>query len=144
MKIDQDIIEAKLDIIERNLEFLSEFEGMDYEAFIESYKNVQSAKYSLLEIIEGCIDIASYIIAVKGMGRVEDYRGMFHLLGKRNVIEDALSKRLGGMAGFRNLLVHRYGDVDNRIVLEIIQSELRDVVEFEKAIVQFMECESED
>ena len=28
------------------------------------------------------------------------------------------------MAVFRNLLVHRYGDVDNEVVLEVIKSEL--------------------
>jgi len=52
MKIDQDVIEAKLDIIERNLVFLDEFKGIEYEDFASSYKNVQAAKYSLLEIIE--------------------------------------------------------------------------------------------
>ena len=142
MKIEQDVIAAKLDIIERNLEFLDEFRGMDYEEFVGSYKNVQSAKYSLLEIIECCIDIASHIIAVKGMGRAEGYREMFGLLGEQNVIEKALGERLGDMAGFRNLLVHRYGDVDNELVLAMIESELGDVVEFERAVVRFMEHEA--
>jgi len=40
MKIDQDVIEAKLDIIERNLVFLDEFKGIEYEDFASSYKNV--------------------------------------------------------------------------------------------------------
>ena len=138
MEIDRDVIESKLDIIDRNLEFLDEFRYTDYEEFLGSYRDVQAAKYSLLEITECCIDIASHIIAVKGMGRAEDYRGMFHLLGGKGVIEKGLAGRLGDMAGFRNLLVHRYGDVDNLVVLEMIQSELSDVVEFERAVVQFM------
>ena len=87
MNIDQDVIEAKLDIIERNLVFLNEFKGMDYDDFAGSYKNVQSAKYSLLEIIECCIDIASHIIAVRGLGRAEEYREMFFLLGERSIID---------------------------------------------------------
>ena len=138
MEIDQDVIESKLDIIERNLEFLDEFEYVDSEEFLDSYRDVQAAKYSLLEIIECCIDIASHIIAVKGMGRVEEYRGMFYLLGENGVIEKGLAERLGDMAGFRNLLVHRYGDVDNEAVLEMIKSELSDVVEFERAVVRFV------
>jgi uncharacterized protein YutE (UPF0331/DUF86 family) len=144
MKINQDVIEAKLDIIERNLLFLDEFKGMDYEDFVGSYKNVQSAKYSLLEIIECCIDIASHIIAVCGMGRAEEYREMFYLLSERSVINKALAERLGDMAGFRNLLVHRYGDVDNELVLAMIESELEDVVEFERAVARFMECEADE
>ena len=144
MKINQDVIEAKLDIIERNLVFLYEFKGMDFDDFVGSYKNVQSAKYSLLEIIECCIDIASHIIAVCGTGRAEEYREMFYLLGKRSVITKALAERLGDMTGFRNLLVHRYGDVDNELVLAMIESELEDVVEFERAVARFMECEADE
>ena len=144
MKINQDVIEAKLDIIERNLVFLDEFKGMEYEDFVGSYKNVQSAKYSLLEIIECCIDIASHIIAVCGMGRAEEYREMFYLLGERSVINKALAERLGDMAGFRNVLVHRYGDIDNELVLAMIESELEDVVEFERAVARFMECEADE
>lgn len=138
MEIDQDVIESKLDIIERNLEFLDEFEYMDSGEFLDSYRDVQAAKYSLLEIIECCIDIASHIIAVKGMGRAEEYRGMFYLLGEKGVIEKGLAERLGDMAGFRNLLVHRYGDVDNEAVLGMIKSELSDVVEFERAVVRLL------
>ena len=144
MKINQDVIEAKRDIIERNLVFLDEFKGMEYEDFVGSYKNVQSAKYSLLEIIECCIDIASHIIAVCGMGRAEEYREMFYLLGERRVINKALAERLGDMAGFRNVLVHRYGDIDNELVLAMIESELEDVVEFERAVARFMECEADE
>ena len=139
MRLDQDVIGAKLDIIERNLGFLGEFEYMDREDFLGSYKDVQSAKYSLLEIIECCIDIASHIIAARGMGRAEEYRGMFYLLGEGGVIERDLAEKLGDMAGFRNLLVHRYGDVDNEIVLDVIRSDLGDVVEFERAVLRFME-----
>jgi len=138
MGIDQDVIESKLDIIERNLEFLDEFEYMDSGEFLGSYKDVQAAKYSLLEIIECCIDIASHIIAAKSMGRAEEYRGLFYLLGENGVIKKDLAEKLGDMAGFRNLLVHRYGDVDNEVVLEMIQSELADVVEFERAVVRLL------
>ena len=43
-----------------------------------------------------------------------------------------------GCQVLRNLLVHRYGDVDNEVVLEMIQSELSDVVEFERAVVRLL------
>ena len=35
--------------------------------------------------------------------------------------------------------MHRCGDVDNAVVLEMIQSELSDVVEFERAVVWFVD-----
>jgi len=63
--IDKETISAKFDIIERDMEFLHEFNEMDEDEFLNNYKNIQSAKYSLLEIIEACIDISNHIVAAK-------------------------------------------------------------------------------
>ena len=139
--LDRETISAKFDIIDNDLEFLQEFEGMDEEDFVGSYKNVQSAKYSLLEIIEACIDIGHHIVASKGFGRAERYRDIFYMLSERGVMNSSLASRLGDMAGFRNLLVHSYGNIDNMHVLEIINSELGDVLEFEKVILQYLDNE---
>lgn len=139
--LDKETISAKFDIIDNDVEFLQEFKGMSEDDFLGSYKNVQAAKYSLLEISEACIDIGHHIIAAKGFGRAEKYRDIFHILSERGVLDPALASRLGDMAGFRNLLVHSYGNIDNIHVLEIINSELGDVLEFEKVILQYIDNE---
>jgi len=66
MSLEKEVIEGKFDIIDRNLRFLEEIKTLSPDQFVESYKDVQAAKYSLLEIMEACIDIANYIISVKG------------------------------------------------------------------------------
>ena len=139
--IDKETISAKFDIIERDIEFLHEFNEMDEDEFLNNYKNIQSAKYSLLEIIEACIDISNHIVAAKMFGLVEEYREIFHMLGQRRVLDPNLASRLEDMAGFRNLLVHRYGNIDNLRVLETIKNNLDDVLLFEKEILQFLENE---
>ncbi|MCL7416131.1 MAG: DUF86 domain-containing protein [ANME-2 cluster archaeon] len=139
--IDKEMISAKFDIIERDMEFLKEFGEMDADEFLNNYKNIQSAKYSLLEIIEACIDISTHIVAAKMFGRMEEYREIFHVLGQRSVLDKDLSLRLEDMAGFRNLLLHRYGNIDNLRVLEIIKNDLNDVLSFEKEILQYLENE---
>jgi len=123
------------------MEFLNEFKEIDEDDFLNNYKNIQSAKYSLLEIIEACIDISTHIVAAKMFGRIEEYREIFHMLGLRRVLDKDLALRLEDMAGFRNLLVHRYGNIDNLRVLEIIKNDLDDVLLFEKEILQYLENE---
>jgi len=139
--IDKETISAKFDIIERDMEFLNEFKEMDEDDFLNNFKNIQSAKYSLLEIIEACIDISTHIVAAKMFGRIEEYREIFHMLGQRRVLDKDLAIRLEDMAGFRNLLVHRYGNIDNLRVLDIIKNDLDDVLLFEKEILQYLENE---
>ncbi|MCK4474442.1 DUF86 domain-containing protein [Candidatus Bathyarchaeota archaeon] len=141
MRLEREIIEGKLDIIDRNLRFLDEIKFLSADQFVESYKDVQAAKYSLLEIIEACIDIANYIISVKGFRRAEEYSDMFKVLKEEGVIEKELAVKLEDMARFRNLLVHRYGEIDNRRVLEIIKHNLKDIEEFQKEIEEFIKKE---
>lgn len=43
------IIEGKIDITLRNLEFLNEYKYVDEEGFMNSYKDVQAVKYSYLK-----------------------------------------------------------------------------------------------
>jgi uncharacterized protein YutE (UPF0331/DUF86 family) len=138
MSLEREIIEGKFDIIDRNLRFLEEIKTLSPDQFVESYKDAQAAKYSLLEIMEACIDIANYIISVKGFRRAEEYGEMFKVLKEEGVIGKELTIKLEDMARFRNLLVHRYGEVDNRRVLEIIRHNLKDIKEFEKEIEKFI------
>jgi uncharacterized protein YutE (UPF0331/DUF86 family)/predicted nucleotidyltransferase len=103
------------------------------------HRDAQAAKYSLLEIIESCIGIANHIISMKAFRRAEKYSDMFRVLREEGVLGERLTQRLEDMARFRNLLVHRYGEIDDERVLEIIQHNLGDIVEFEKQIQRFVD-----
>jgi uncharacterized protein YutE (UPF0331/DUF86 family) len=76
---------------------------------------------------------------VKGFRRAEEFSEMFKVLKEEEVIGKELATRLEDMARFRNLLVHRYGEVDDKRVLELIKHNLKDIEEFEKAIEKFIE-----
>lgn len=138
MSLEREIIEGKFDVIDRNLRFLEEIKTLSPDQFVESYRDIQAAKYSLLEIMEACVDIANYIISVKGFRRAEEYSEMFKVLKEEGVIAKELATKLEDMARFRNLLVHRYGEVDNRRVLEIITHNLKEIEEFEREIEKFI------
>ena len=143
MRLEREVIEGQFDIIDRNLSFLEEIKRLSLEQFLESYRDVQAAKYSLLEIVEACIDVANYIISVRGFRRAEEYSEMFKVLKEEGVIGKGLATKLEDMSRFRNLLVHRYGEVDNRRVLEIIKYNLKDIEEFEREIGEFVRREVE-
>ena len=104
MPVDKDLIQDKIDIIDKNLNFLSEYQNVKENNFIKSYKDVQAVKYSLFEIIEACIDIAAHIISIKNLEKADTYAEMFELLGDNKIIEKDLSNNLADMARFRNIL----------------------------------------
>ncbi len=138
MQIDKELIHGKIDIIERNTTFLSTYKEKNEVELLSSYKDIQAIKYSLFEIIEACIDIASHIISAKGFQRAESYAEMFEILDKNDIIKEPLSKNLTNMARFRNILVHGYAKIDNSKVLMFIKEKLIDVENFIKEILKLI------
>jgi uncharacterized protein YutE (UPF0331/DUF86 family) len=49
-------------------------------------------------------------------------------------IETELAAKLRSMAGFRNLLVHGYGDIDLSIVRRIVEEDLGDLDDFVRQV----------
>ena len=131
-----EIVESKIDVIERNLRFLRQYENMPAEQFLDSYKDIQAVKYSLLEAIEACIDIAAHIISARGLQRGETYADLFLILGENGILTSDLSLRLSRMARFRNLLVHGYSKVDNTRVFELVRTRLVDLEDYISQVLQ--------
>jgi len=136
MQIDKELIHGKIDIIERNITFLNTYKERIEVDILDSYKDIQAIKYSLFEIIEACINIASHIISGKAFQRAESYAEMFEILGKNDILKTQLSKKLSNMARFRNFLVHGYAKIDNSKVLVFAKEKLIDVENFIKAIIE--------
>ena len=62
------------------------------------------------------------------------------LLASHGIINKNLSDPLGQMARFRNLLVHRYWEIDYARLYNIIAGDdLNDLEEFVKSLKQIME-----
>ncbi|MGB9905508.1 MAG: type VII toxin-antitoxin system HepT family RNase toxin, partial [Desulfotomaculales bacterium] len=59
-----------------------------------------------------------------------DYADTFRIMGENSLLPQDFVPRLTAMAGFRNRLVHRYWDVDNKKVFSILQENLPDLYRF--------------
>lgn len=136
--IDEELIEKKIDIILENLNYLEDVRETKKEIFLGSFEKIQAIKHSLQEAIEACVDIANHIISAKGFRRAETYSEMFEILRKQKILSEELGGNLTKMAKFRNLIVHRYGDIDNERVYMILQENLKDIKDFVKEIENFL------
>ncbi|MBI2971263.1 MAG: DUF86 domain-containing protein [Candidatus Aenigmarchaeota archaeon] len=63
---------------------------------------------------------------------------IFEKLRKHGVISVEMLGALKRMRKFRNVLVHRYGIVDDRKVFANIQANLSDFMRFRKAVARFL------
>lgn len=102
---------------------------------------IGSAKYYLQITIESCLDIANHIIASEQYRAPKDYSDTFAILLEQRIIHKPLAKNLQLMAKFRNRLVHLYGEIDNEYVYNIIQTDLKDIRDFQKLIIKHFDLQ---
>ncbi len=87
---------------------------------------------------EDILDICNLIIAGKGLGLPKDNRDAIRKLADNKIIPKKLSERLEDVVGFRNLLVHRYGKVDDSRAYHYLNEEIDDLYEFAEAMEKFI------
>ncbi len=91
-------------------------------------------EHTLQLAIQAALDVASHIVSDERLGEPQTNRELFALLERRGYLGPALAAALQNMAGFRNILVHGYGDVDLSIVKDIVMHRLGDLVAFADAV----------
>lgn len=88
--------------------------------------------------IETLIDVAMMIVSSEKMGLPYSEENIFDLLEKNNILDKRLSSNVKKMKGFRNVLIHRYANVDDELVYNNIKQHLDDFYVFEKQIKNFL------
>lgn len=109
------------------------------ETFLADPDNFAIAEHHLRRTLEAVLDIGRHIVAKKGLGRPEDYRSIFYLLGQHKILPPAFAKQIQGMTGYRNRLVHDYAQVSEEEIFEIIEERLDDFEAFTMYILNYIE-----
>ena len=82
--------------------------------------------------VENVIDICAIINSDLRLEMRESDEGMVESLVKKSILTEEISDKIRRMKRFRNILVHRYGKIDDRVAFSI----LRDNIDhFDKRIV---------
>ncbi len=90
--------------------------------------------HAMLVSIQAAIDIATYIIAQRGLEKPSTYRETFEILGREKIIPEELADELSDLAGFRNVLVHIYWGLNLDEVYAVLQNDLRTLKNFMKYV----------
>ena len=132
--VDKDRILAKLDQLEG---YLQELRQILPKAF-EDYQKVEKKRAweRILQIaIEATIDICHMFVWGMRLGLPSEEDDVFEKLSQAGVISSPMVATLKRMKGLRNILVHEYGRVDDRIVYDQAHKGIRDFTRFKEEIL---------
>ncbi len=129
---------------EKILTKLAEMEGYVTELndirplnFIEYKGEKKRACERLLQIaIEAVLDVCNVLVAELKLGIPSSEEDVLERLKNKNVISDEMFKKLRSMKAFRNILVHRYGAIEDKKVFSHLKNNTKDFPKFKDEIAK--------
>lgn len=137
-------ISRKLRNMKKYLDFLRSYKSITKEELEENYELESAIERNFHLAIESVLDIGEIIISAEEFEKPEDYRSIILILGKSGIIPNDFAEYFADIAGFRNILVHLYEDLDIEKLHNYLQNNLEDISEFAKIIANYIERKNEN
>jgi uncharacterized protein YutE (UPF0331/DUF86 family) len=133
-----DLIIAKLEQIQKNIELIQQHLPSSFKAFQELgllkdgiYKRVEYSAELLL-------DICAIINSDLQLGIPNDEGDILTNLEKKGIISSELLETIRGIKSFRNIVVHKYGTIDDEIAFSLLDKRLDDFHLFTSTIKEII------
>lgn len=132
-------MQARIGKIREYVALLRKIRGLaDERRFVSDPLVYGTAERYLQLAIQAVLDISNHIVADMNLNLPADSKELFVMLATHKVLPARLSKKLVSMAGFRNLLVHEYLEIDRRRVYQVLRKDLGDFERFIKAVSKLL------
>ncbi len=137
LRIEQ--IRSKLIDIEESVNLVERHLPQSFEDFSE-LGLVKDGIYKRMEFaIENIIDICSIINSDLRLSMPECEENIIESLVNKGILTQKMGNEIRKMKSFRNIVVHRYGKIDDIIAYTILKEQMDDFYEFIKSIERFLE-----
>ncbi len=132
--MDERRILSKLREIEAYLQEMEELRPSSFEDYQKSLQSRRAVEREFQILIESVIDTCYMLTSELRIGPPADDEQMLDLLAaKLPVVE-----KVKGMKGFRNILVHKYGLIDDKKVYSFLEENMEDFAEFLQSVRDFL------
>jgi uncharacterized protein YutE (UPF0331/DUF86 family) len=136
--VDKERITSKMDDLEQCLRELEEYLPVTVDEYLGSGMRRRACERAFQLACENLLDICNMIISDEGLGIPIESKDSIRKLRQHDVIPELLASRLEELTGFRNLLVHQYGRVDDSVAYSCLRNESGDFYEFLEEIEKFV------
>ncbi|MEK7586802.1 MAG: HepT-like ribonuclease domain-containing protein [Patescibacteria group bacterium] len=128
------IIEEKLADIKVYLQKLLPLLKADARVIIEDELTLSAVERRFQLIVDTAIDINTHIIKEADINTPDDYQGTFTVLAENKILPMEFALKIAPSVGLRNLIVHKYGKVDIKKMIDDIKNDIGDYVEYIRLI----------
>ncbi|MHC1568768.1 MAG: type VII toxin-antitoxin system HepT family RNase toxin, partial [Candidatus Syntropharchaeia archaeon] len=135
----KEIIRTKMKEIEESIRLVEEHLPDTFEEFSD-LGLIKDGIYKRIEFaIENVFDICAIVNTDLEFGIPGDDKDIIENLVRSEILSEEMREKLKAMRGFKNIVVHRCGRIDDRIAFEILKESLPDFYAFIGKIEEFLE-----
>lgn len=130
---------ARLGEIDGYLRELQQVAPDSFEAY-QAIATRRACERILQVAIEAVIDTCALLVSGLRLGVPGDEEDLIAKLEAADVLSKGTAETLRSMKGFRNILVHQYGQVDDRIVYEKTRTGTEDFERFKAEVLEILDA----
>ncbi len=117
--VDAERVERLLERIRADLRVLQSH-AVALEAVAADRTRLDAVKYGFVVVVEGCARLAHHLLASEGWPVADTNADAFRRLAEHDVLTPRTAGVMTAAVGFRNILVHRYAEVDDEKVVAFL------------------------
>jgi uncharacterized protein YutE (UPF0331/DUF86 family) len=137
--VDEDVIVDKLRYINRYTDDLKQIRGMSKEEYVEDMVTQRAVERTLMNLVQACIDLAQHIRSAEDLSPTGTAKQEMQALGNADIISRETQEKMEEAIGFRNILAHRYGDIDHEVVFDVLHNDLRWFEQFQQELARWFQ-----
>ncbi|MBI1870251.1 MAG: DUF86 domain-containing protein [Chlamydiae bacterium] len=131
-------INSKIEKLKEYLSYLKSYQKSSLQELENDY-TLQGAVLHYLQLtIECTIDIGELLISELKLRKPEGAREVFKILAENKILPENFAQNFSPVAGFRNIIVHEYAEVDMKKVHPFLENDLEDFEHFSQYIAEYL------
>ncbi len=134
--LDAALVRRHLAAIDTAVQQLRSHAGRPLEA-LRQVDEAWAVERGLQVCVQNCIDVATHLAAAAGRD-VPDYASAFDRLAQLGALPQDFAASFRAVAGFRNVLVHGYLEVDLALVHRVLNERLGDFERFAGLTAEYL------
>ena len=141
-ELDVAVVRRHLLALDHALQTLRHHQGRPIDALRSDPDERWAVERGLQLCTQNVLDVATHLAASAGRD-VPDYATAIDHLAEMDILPASFADRFRGVAGFRNVIVHGYLDVDLEVVHRVLNERLDDFGEFARRVGRHLDDQTE-
>ncbi len=133
--LDRERVLGKIDQLDQYLSELRQIVPASFEEYQASIEKRRACERLLQLGIECVLDICNLLVSGLRLGLPGDEDDLLEKLERAKVLAPGIVALLRPMKGFRNVLVHEYGGIDDAVVYKVAMTRGHDLEVFKQAVL---------